>query len=290
MTSLRQLIQAPEILVAPGAYDAITARVIERHGFPAVYMTGAGTVNAHLGLPDISLGTMTEMVENAARIAAVIDVPLICDADTGYGNAVNVMRTVRAYEQVGVAAVHLEDQVLPKRCGHLDGKQLVPVDEMVGKIAAALAARSSDDFLIIARVDAAAVEGFEAAVRRAEAYAAAGADVIFTEAMTTREDFERFVAADVGAPLLANMTEFGKTPYLSVEEFGKIGYSSVIFPMAAFRLMLKAVDDGMAELARTGTQRDMVDRMRTRQELYDIVDYPAYDTYEAQYVRDVRSE
>jgi methylisocitrate lyase len=286
MPSLRELIDAPGILVAPGAYDAITARVIERHGFPAVYMTGAGTVNAHLGMPDISLATMSEMVENAARITAVIDVPLICDADTGYGNAVNVMRTVRAYEQVGVAGIHIEDQVAPKRCGHLEGKQIVPVAEMVGKISAAVAARRSDEFVIIARVDAAAVEGFDAAVERAKAYAAAGADVIFTEALTSREEFERFARADVGAPLLANMTEFGKTPYLSAAEFEAAGYAAVIFPMAAFRLMLAAVDDGMGELARSGTQSDLLERMRTRAELYDIVDYDAYDRAETIYVRE----
>ncbi|MEZ5408356.1 MAG: methylisocitrate lyase [Acidimicrobiales bacterium] len=284
---LRQLIAAPEILVAPGAYDAITARVLARAGFGAIYMTGAGTVNAHLGLPDIALGTLDEFVENAARIVEVVDVPVFCDADTGFGNAVNVVRTIRRFEQVGVAGLHLEDQESPKRCGHLDGKRTVSVGEMTGKIRAACDARRSDDFVVIARVDALAVEGLQAAVDRAGAYAEAGADVIFTEALTTYEQFETFARAGVGAPLLANMTEFGKTPYLTAPQFEAAGYAAVIFPMMAFRLMLKAVVDGAAELARTGTQEGLVDRMATRAELYEIIDYPAWDDHEQRYVTEI---
>jgi methylisocitrate lyase len=281
---LRQLIDAPEILVAPGAYDAITARVIEQAGFPAVYMTGAGTVNAHLGLPDIALGTLTEFVENAGRIVEAVGVPVFCDADTGFGNASGVLRTVRAFERAGVAGVHIEDQESPKRCGHLDGKTLVPVGEMVGKLRAACDARRDPSFVVIARTDAAAVEGLAAAVDRAGAYAEAGADVIFTEALTTPEEFRTFAAAGVGKPLLANMTEFGKTPYLSAAEFAELGYAAVIFPMMAFRLMLKAVVDGVAELAATGTQQLLLDRMATRTELYDVVDYPAWQAAEADYL------
>ena len=287
---LRELIAAPEILVAPGAYDAITARVLDRAGFGAIYMTGAGTVNAHLGLPDIALGTLDEFVENAARIVEVVDGPVFCDADTGFGNAVNVVRTIRRFEQVGVAGVHLEDQESPKRCGHLDGKRTVPVAEMVGKIQAACDARRSDDFVVIARVDALAVEGLPAAIDRAGAYAQAGADVIFTEALTTYEQFEAFAGAGVGVPLLANMTEFGKTPYLTAAQFQAAGYGAVIFPMMAFRLMLKAVVDGAAELARTGTQEALLDRMATRAELYEIIDYPAWDEHERRYVTDVTAE
>ena len=281
---LRALIDAPEILVAPGAYDAITARVIEQAGFSAVYMTGAGTVNAHLGVPDIALGSLTEFVENAGRIADAVRVPVFCDADTGFGNATGVLRAVRAFEGAGVAGLHLEDQESPKRCGHLDGKTLVPVAEMVGKVRAACDARRDDSFVVIARTDAAAVEGVSGAIERAGAYAEAGADVIFTEALTTPEEFGAFAAAGVGRPLLANMTEFGKTPYLSASQFEELGYAAVIFPMMAFRLMLKAVTDGVAELARMGTQRELLDRMATRTELYDVVDYPAWQAAEADYL------
>jgi methylisocitrate lyase len=284
---LRELLAEPGIVVAPGAYDAITARVVARHGFPAVYMTGAGTVNAHLGLPDIALGTLSEFTENAARIADVVDLPIICDADTGFGNAVNVMRTVRAFERVGVAGIHIEDQESPKRCGHLEGKRIVPIAEMEGKIQAACDARRDDDFVIIARVDAAAVESLDAAIDRAGRYVAAGADVIFVEALTTADEFGTFGAADVGSPLLANMTEFGKTPYLSAQQFSELGYAIVIFPMMAFRMMLGAVDQAMAELAATGTQEGLLDQMATRQELYELIDYPAWDDAEQRYVSDI---
>ena len=281
---LRELLAEPGIVVAPGAYDAITARLIARNGFPAVYMTGAGTVNAHLGLPDIALGTLTEFVENAARIADVVDQPVLCDADTGFGNAVNAMRTVRAFERAGVAGIHLEDQESPKRCGHLDGKRIVPIEEMEGKIRAACDARLDDDFVIIARVDAAAVEGVNAAIDRAGRYAAAGADVIFAEALTTTDEFGTFGAAEFGVPLLANMTEFGKTPYLTVEQFSDLGFDIVIFPMLAFRMMLGAVDGAMAELASRGTQQGLLGRMMTRTELYDLIEYPAWDEAERRHV------
>ncbi len=284
---LRHLLADPAVLVAPGAYDAITARVLAAAGFPALYMTGAGTVNAHLGLPDIALGTLDEFVQNAGRIVDVVDVPVFCDADTGFGNAVNVVRTVRAFERAGVAGIHLEDQESPKRCGHLDGKRTVSVEEMVGKLHAALDARRSDDFVVIARVDAAAVEGVDAAIDRAGAYAAAGADVIFAEALTSGAEFRRFADAGIGKPLLANMTEFGKTPYFSAAEFEAFGFDAVIFPMMAFRLMLGAVRDGARELASSGTQQALLDRMATRAELYELIEYPAWDDYEQRYVRGV---
>jgi methylisocitrate lyase len=282
-TRLRALFAAPDILVAPGAYDALTARVVAAADFPAVYMTGAGTVNAHLGLPDIALGTLSEYVDNAARIVAAVDVPVFCDADTGFGNALNVVRTVRAFERAGVAGIHLEDQESPKRCGHLDGKRLVTPAEMAGKIRAAVDARRDQAFVVIARVDAAAVEGVGAALERAHTYVEAGADVVFTEALTSTDDFRRFAGAGLGVPLLANMTEFGRTPYLSAGEFHALGYDAVIFPMMAFRLMLRAVVDGVAELARTGTQRHLLDRMATRAELYELVDYPTWDGWEQAY-------
>lgn len=285
----RELLAEPGIVVAPGAYDAITARVIARHGFPAVYMTGAGTVNAHLGIPDIALGTLTEFVENAARITSVVDLPLICDADTGFGNALNAMRTVQAYERAGVAGIHIEDQESPKRCGHLDGKRIVTVEEMEGKIEAACAARRDPDFVIIARVDAAAVEGVEAAIERAHRYVDAGADLIFAEALTSLDEFGRFGSAGVGVPLMANMTEFGKTPYLTAKQFEDLGFDVVIFPMLAFRMMLGAVDAAMEELSMQGTQVGMLDRMTTRAELYDLVEYEAWAEAERRWVTD-RSE
>ncbi len=283
----RELLAEPGIVVAPGAYDAITARVIARHGFPAVYMTGAGTVNAHLGIPDIALGTLTEFVENAARITSVVDLPLICDADTGFGNALNVIRTVQAYERAGVAGIHIEDQESPKRCGHLDGKRIVAIEEMEGKIEAACEARRDPDFVIIARVDAAAIEGVEAAIERAHRYTAAGADVIFAEALTSVDEIGRFGSAGVGVPLMANMTEFGKTPYLTAKQFEDLGFDVVIFPMLAFRMMLGAVDAAMAELSRSGTQVGMLDRMKTRDELYDLIDYEAWNEAERRWVTDL---
>lgn len=282
----RELLAEPGIVVAPGAYDAITARVIARHGFPAVYMTGAGTVNAHLGIPDIALGTLTEFVQNASRMTAVVDVPVICDADTGFGNALNVIRTVQEYERAGVAGIHIEDQESPKRCGHLDGKRIVPVEEMEGKIGAACDARSDSDFVIIARVDAAAVEGVEAAIQRAHRYIEAGADVIFAEALTTPDEFGRFGSAGVAAPLMANMTEFGKTPMLTARQFEDLGFAVVIFPMLAFRMMLGAVDGAMGELASVGTQEGMIDKMKTRAELYDLIDYDAWNQAEQRFVSD----
>lgn len=284
---LRELIASDRILVAPGAYDAISARLIEANGFDAVYVTGAGTVNARLGIPDNSLGSLTEMLDTARCIVDAVDIPVFCDIDTGFGNAVNVVRTVRLYERAGVAGVHLEDQVMPKRCGHLDGKEIVPVEEMVGKIRAAVAARTDPDFVIMARTDAAAVEGVDAAIARARAYVEAGADVIFTEALTTEDEFATFAAANVGAPLLANMTEFGKTPYLTTQRFEELGYSIVIFPMAAFRSMLKGIDDTLKEIRATGTQVARLEAMKTRAELYELVDYAAYDELEQRFVRDV---
>jgi methylisocitrate lyase len=283
---LRDLLADEEVLVVPGAYDAITARLVATHGFSAVYMTGAGTVNAHLGLPDLALGTMDELVGNAARIVGATDLPVVCDADTGFGNALNVVRAVRAFERAGVAGIHIEDQESPKRCGHLDGKRIVPVAEMVGKVSAACEARRSDDFVVIARVDAAAVEGIEASIERARAYVDAGADAVFAEALTSPEEFERFAAAGLGVPLVANMTEFGRTPYLSAVELGALGFDAVLFPMLAFRMMLHAVDAGLAELAATGTQVGLLDHMMTRSELYELIDYQVWEDAERRYMGD----
>lgn len=283
MTStLRRLLSRDQILVAPGAYDAASAMAAARSGFDAVYMTGSGATTSLTGFPDVGLATMTEMVMKAGYMAEAIPVPLISDADTGYGNAVNVMRTVREFERAGVAGIHLEDQVAPKRCGHMAGKQVISIEEMVGRIQAAAEARTDPDFLLIARVDSRAVNGFEDAVRRGLACREAGADVVFPEALESREEFQLY-AREVNAPLLANMTEYGKTPYISAQEFEDLGYKIVIFPATSLRVALKAVLDFYSELKRTGTQRGYLDRLLSRDQQYELIDYARYTDREKRF-------
>ena len=264
----------------PGAFNALTAMQIEAAGFEAVYISGAG-LSAARGLPDIGLLSMTEVVAEAGAIARAVGVPALADADTGYGPPLAVMRTVREFEQAGLAGLQLEDQEDPKRCGHLPGKRLVPVSEMTQKIAAAVQARRDPEFLLIARTDARAVEGLDAAIRRAQAYARAGADAIFPEALESAEEFRAFAQglsrAGVTVPLMANMTEFGKTPYLSVDEFESLGYRLVLFPVTALRVAAKAIEDMLAELKRRGTQQASLARMLTRQQLYDLLRYTDYE-------------
>src|SRR5688572_457662 len=271
---LRRLI-ADHCVAMPGAFNAMTARLIETAGFEAVYVSGAGLTNATAGVPDIGLVGMDEWVRLVGYICDATTLPVVADVDTGFGGPSNVARTVRELERVGLAGLHLEDQEFPKRCGHLAGKEVVPADEMCERLAAAVSARRDREFLIIARTDARAVEGFDAAVERAKKYLAAGADAIFPEAMQSAEEFKRFAEA-VGAPrvpLLANMTEFGKTPLMSVDELAAMGYRMAIFPQTAFRLANKAMLDGLRHLKQHGTQRDLVEKMQTRQELYDVLDY-----------------
>src|SRR6185312_12717200 len=225
---LRELLASPAPVVAPGAYDALSARLIEQAGFHVVYMTGFGTTASLIGRPDVGLLTGSEMVDNARRIAAAVDVPVIADADTGYGNTINVLRTVQLYEQAGVAGIHLEDQVMPKKCGHMTGKVVIPAAEMVGKVRAAVEARQDPDFLIIARTDAAAVHGLNEAIDRGRAYAEAGADALFVEAPTSEEDIARVAAELRGvAPLVFNWAEGGRTPLLPVERIAELGFSLV---------------------------------------------------------------
>ena len=269
---LRELLARDEILMAPGAHDALTARIAEVCGFEAVYMTGAGTVNTQLGMPDHSIITLTEMVHNAARLAGATTLPIVSDADTGYGGVLNVMRTVQEFQQAGIAGVHIEDQVMPKRCGHLKGKEIIPIEEMTGKIRAACHARTDPDFLIIARVDARAPLGFDEALRRGKAYMEAGADMIFPEALESEEELRDF-ARQVSAPLLANMTEYGKTPYLTAARFQDMGYRMVIYPVSAMRVAIKAIYELFTEIRRTGTQKQSLKRMFTRDQLYDLIDY-----------------
>lgn len=270
---LRDALEAPEILVAPGAYDAISARAIQDNDFDAAYITGGGTVNAMLGLPDVGLITMSEMCDAVGRIVDAVDIPVLTDADTGYGNDQNVSRTMRAFEKAGAAGLHIEDQVSEKRCGHLADKALISSDEMCMKIAAAADARIDPDTVIVARTDAIGPEGYDAGVQRTHDYARAGADVIFIEALTTTEDFERYVGDAPDVPLLVNMTEFGRTPLITAREFERMGYAAVIFPVTTLRLALKAVDDGLAHIRANGTQQGLLEKMRTRQELYDLLDY-----------------
>lgn len=268
---LRELI-ARGVVVLPGAVNALSARLIERAGFDAVYLSGAVLANSVGGVADIGLMTLTEARDHADHVARATSLPILADADTGFGGADNAARTVRTLEAVGVSGIHLEDQEFPKRCGHLDGKKLVPVDEMCVKIAAASAARTSADFLLLARTDARGVTGYDDAVARAHAYLKAGADGIFPEALADREEFARF-ARDVPTILLANMTEFGKTPMLTADEFGEMGYRLVIFPVTLQRVAMKATEEALAVLKRERSQASILGRMQTRQELYDLLGY-----------------
>lgn len=277
---LRQLI-AKRTVVLPGAFNALSAMQIERAGFEAVYVSGAALAAAR-GLPDIGLLSMTEVVSDAATIANAVAIPAVADADTGFGPPLAVMRTVRELERAGVSGIQLEDQDLPKKCGHLPGKRLVSRAEMVGKIKAAVAARLDPDFFIVARTDAQAVEGIAAAVERAKAYVDAGADAIFPEALESAEEFRTFARhlAKTGltVPLVANMTEFGKTPYLHVSEFEELGYRLVLFPVTALRIAAKAIETMLTELKSAGSQQTLLDQMQTRRELYDLLRYDDYES------------
>lgn len=284
-TRLRELLAAPGIIPAPGAYDCLSAAVIERAGFPVVYMTGAGTSISRTGYPDIGLTTMSEMVANAAAIARTVSVPVIADADTGYGDVLQVRRTIREYERAGVAGVHIEDQESPKRCGHLDDKRVVPQEEMVRKLHAALDAREDDDFTIIARCDALAVTGWDDALRRCEAYVEAGADVLFLEALQTREQ-ARDVTSRFDIPVLYNFVETGKSPLLPVSELEALGFKLVIFPISAMLAALKTMTDLMQELRDTGTTaRAVADRMVSIHECFDTMGLSDMLALDAAYAR-----
>jgi methylisocitrate lyase len=268
---LRELI-AKGAVAMPGVPNAAMGRQVERAGFEAVYISGAGMANATAGVPDIGLLTSTEVAQLAGYVANAVTIPAIVDADTGFGGAENVARTIHELEQAGLAGCHIEDQEFPKRCGHLAGKEVVDVDEMVGKIKAAVGARRDQDFLIIARTDARAVEDFDSAVERAQRYVEAGADGIFPEALQSNDEFKGF-AREIKAPLLANMTEFGKSPLLSFQELSDLGYRMVIFPMSAFRISMKASDEFLRDLKKRETQSGWLDKMQTRKELYELLAY-----------------
>lgn len=281
---LRELLAGSDPVVAPGAYDALSARLVEQAGFGVVYMTGFGTTASLIGRPDVGLLGGAEMVDNARRIVAAVDVPVIADADTGYGNAINVVRTVQSYEQAGVAGVHLEDQVMPKKCGHMSGKAVIGADEMAGKIRAAVAARHDPDFLVIARTDAAAVEGLDAALDRARAYADAGADLLFVEAPTSEDDIARVARELAGvAPLVFNWAEGGRTPPLPLDRIAELGYSLVLFPIGTLLAATAGIRSLLAALKSDGTPAAALPDVPSFDEFTDLIGLPEIRSLEERF-------
>lgn len=282
-TRLRALLARPGCVVAPGVADAFAARLVALEGFEAIYMTGFGTSLTRLGLPDVGLLTASEMVDNAYRIADASGLPLVADADTGYGNPINTRRTIRDYEKAGVAGVHIEDQSWPKRCGHLAGKRVIPAAEMVAKIKAACDARRDPDFVVIARCDAIAVEGLEAALERGERYREAGADVLFIEAPVGRAEVEKVAARFKGVPLLYNMAASGKTPDLPADELGRLGFRLAIYPNWLLLAAIPAMQNLLKELKRTGSIAHMRDKVATFKQFTDIAGLPEIQQLEERY-------
>ncbi|WP_030861254.1 methylisocitrate lyase [Streptomyces sp. NRRL F-2747] len=276
--AFRQALASGRLLRMPGAVNPYSARLIQEAGFDAAYLSGA-VLAADLGLPDIGLTTSTEVAARAAQTTRTTDLPVLIDADTGFGEPVNAARTLQLMEDAGLAGLHLEDQVNPKRCGHLDGKAVVPRQEMTRRLRAVVDARRDPDFLVMARTDARSVEGLDAAIDRARAYVDAGADAVFPEALASEAEFEAFRSA-VGVPLLANMTEFGKGPLLDARTLADLGYNIVLYPVTLFRLAMGAVEDGLRTLAAEGTQAAVLDRMQTRSRLYEVLGYERYASFD----------
>ncbi|HEX7377681.1 MAG TPA: methylisocitrate lyase [Pirellulales bacterium] len=276
---------AENTIAIPGAFNALVAKMIEEMGFEAAYLSGAAFSAGDLAMPDIGLFTLSELAEQTRRLTRGMAIPLVVDADTGFGEPVNVERTVIELEAAGAAAIQLEDQRLPKRCGHLSGKSLVPAEEMCAKIRAAAAARRDQDLVIIARTDARGVENFAAAVERARRYVESGADWIFPEALADEIEFETF-AREIEAPLVANMTEFGKSPLLPVSQLAEMGYAAVLYPVTLLRVAMKGVEAALAMLAADGTQQELLDLMQTRQELYDLLCYEDYEARDRSFFGD----
>lgn len=277
--ALRERLASGDLLRVPGAFNPLSARLIEAKGFDAVYVSGA-VVAADLGLPDIGLTTATEVAHRAGQIARVTDLPTLVDADTGFGEPMNVARTVQALEDAGVAGCHVEDQVNPKRCGHLDGKQVVDEATAVQRVRAAVEARRDPGFLVMARTDVRAVHGLDAAIERGRALVEAGADALFPEALLGEDELAAFRAA-VDVPLLANMTEFGKGELLTTTRLAELGYDIALYPVTLLRLAMGAAERGLDEILATGTQAGVVDAMQTRAELYELVDYAGYGRFDA---------
>jgi carboxyvinyl-carboxyphosphonate phosphorylmutase len=284
---LRSLLQAPEFLVVPGAYDGVSAKLIEKCGFKALYMTGYGVAASSLGLPDVGYATLTEMADRAQAIASAVSLPLIADADTGFGNAMNVRRTVREYERAGVAAIQIEDQVSPKRCGHMTGRQVIPVDEMISKIKAAVDARLDPDFVIVARTDARTSMGLDNAIHRATAYRDAGADVLFVESPESEEEMREICTRLQGAYLLSNQVEGGRTPLRNANQLQGMGYKLAIFPSGTIYSATKAIRDYLEHLASHGGSADYVDRVVPFSEFNDIIGLAEYVTLESRYANPV---
>ncbi|HHX86035.1 MAG TPA: methylisocitrate lyase [Actinomycetales bacterium] len=277
--ALRAALAAPEICRLPGAFSPLVARLIQDVGFEGVYVSGA-VLSADLALPDIGLTTLTEVVGRSRQVARVTDLPVLVDADTGFGEPMSAARTISELEDAGLAGCHLEDQVNPKRCGHLDGKAVVPVGDMVRRLGAAVSARRDDAFVICARTDARAIDGLDAAIDRARAYVDAGADMIFTEALADAAEFEAFRAA-IDVPLLANLTEFGKSELIGAATLQEIGYDAVIYPVTTLRVALGAVEDALREIATTGTQTAWLDRMQHRERLYELNRYADFTHFDS---------
>lgn len=275
----RGALESGQLQRFPGAFSPLVAKLVSEIGFDGVYVSGA-VLSADLGLPDIGLTTLTEVSARGAQIAGATDLPTLIDADTGFGEPMSAARTVTVLEDAGLSGCHLEDQVNPKRCGHLDGKAVVPTSEMVKRLRAAVSARRDPNFIMCARTDAAGSEGLAAAIDRAKAYADAGADLIFTEALSAAAEFEQFRSA-VGTPLLANMTEFGKSELLTVKQLSDIGYNVVIYPVTTWRLAMHAVERGLREIAETGTQSGLLDRMQHRSRLYELLQYADYKQFDS---------
>ena len=282
-TRLRKLMSGPGCLVAPGVADGLAARRVKLAGFEAAYMTGFGTSITRLGMPDVGLLTATEMIDNASRIVDACELPVVADADTGYGNPINTRRTIRDYEKAGVAGVHIEDQGWPKRCGHLAGKRVIPTAEMVAKIKAACDARRDQDFVIITRTDAIAIEGIDAALERGERYREAGADVLFIEAPVGRAEVDRVSKHFKGVPLLYNMASSGKTPDLPADELGKLGFRIAIYPNWVILAAIPAMQNMLAELKRTGSVAHMRDKVATFKQFTEIAGLPDIMELEERY-------
>jgi 2,3-dimethylmalate lyase len=280
---LRELISHPLPVLAPGCYDALSARLVEEAGFPAAYMTGFGSSAGYLGRPDVGLMTMADMVDNARRIVDAVDIPVIADADTGYGNPINVIRTVQTYERAGVAAIHIEDQVAPKKCGHMDGKQVIPPDEMATKIRAAADARSSPDLLLIARTDARAVEGLDAAIERARLYREAGADILFIEAPQSEAEIRAVAAAFPQVPLLFNYAEGGKTPAVEHSLLTELGFAVIIFPISTLLAATKAMRGVLKRIKEDGSPIGVLSDLPRFGDFLDFIGLPEILELEQRY-------
>ncbi len=282
-TILRRLLKQDDVLLAPGCFNALSARLIEQAGFKVIYVSGASVAGNFLGYPDIGLVTMSEILENARNIVQVTQLPVVCDADTGFGNAINLTRTVREFESAGLAGIQIEDQLMPKKCGHTEGKLLVSKDEMVQKVKAAVDARKDPDFVFVVRTDAIAVNGLEDALDRAQAYREAGADVIFVEAPRNVEEMSR-ICRTIQAPLLANMVEGGgKTPILGIQELKKMGYKMVIYPVSAHMAAIRAMQEVLSVLKEDGTTARYAPKMVSFQEMFEVVGRSGYVRLEKKY-------